>query len=90
MLGWRLEVISPTTIATLDIQLTSWYPTGRWVWQPELSSREDNEAKCKELRATSSNKVKAVVLSDLYGRMNLNLARANATAILTRCFTSDI
>ena len=35
--------------------------------------------------ATSSNKAKAVVLTDLYGRLNLNLVRANATAILTRC-----
>ena len=31
--------------------------------------------------ATSSNKAKAVVLTDLYGRLNLNLVRANATAI---------
>ena len=33
--------------------------------------------------ATSSNKTKAVVLAYLYGRLNLNLARANATAIVS-------
>ena len=40
--------------------------------------------------ATSSNKTKAVVLADLYGRLNLNLVRANATAMLSRCFVSDL
>ena len=32
---------------------------------------------------------KAEVLAALYGRLNLNLVRANATAILSRCFVSD-
>ncbi|KAL5500200.1 hypothetical protein EMCRGX_G011719 [Ephydatia muelleri] len=36
--------------------------------------------------ATSSNRAKAEVLAALYGRLNLNLVRANATAILSRCF----
>ena len=41
--------------------------------------------------ATSSNKTKAVVvLADLYRRLNLNLVRGNATAILSRCFVSDL
>ena len=31
---------------------------------------------------------KAKVLAALYGRLNLNLVRANATAILSRCFVS--
>ena len=39
---------------------------------------------------TSSNKAKAVALTDLYGSLNLNLVRANATSILTRCFASDM
>ena len=40
--------------------------------------------------ATSSNKANAAVLNSLYGRLNLNLVKANATAILTRCFASDV
>ena len=40
--------------------------------------------------ATSSNKAKAAVLNSLYGRLNLNLVKANATAMLSRCFASDI
>ena len=36
--------------------------------------------------ATSSNRAKAEVLAALYGRLNLNLVRANATAILSRYF----
>ena len=36
--------------------------------------------------ATSSNRAKAEVLAALYGRLNLILVRANATAILSRCF----
>ena len=36
--------------------------------------------------ATSSNRAKAEVLAALYGRLNLMLVRANATAILSRCF----
>ena len=39
--------------------------------------------------ATSSNRAKAEVLAALYGRLNLNLVRANATAILSRCFVPD-
>ena len=39
--------------------------------------------------ATSSNRAKAEVLAALYGRLNLNLVRANATAILPRCFVPD-
>ena len=39
--------------------------------------------------ATISNRVKAVVLADLYGRLNLNLVRANTAAILSRCFVPD-
>ena len=39
--------------------------------------------------ATSSNRAKAEVLATLYGRLNLNLIRANATAILSRCFVPD-
>ena len=35
--------------------------------------------------ATSSNRAKAVVLADLYGRLNLCLVRAN----LSRCFVPD-
>ncbi|KAL5481568.1 hypothetical protein EMCRGX_G021759 [Ephydatia muelleri] len=40
--------------------------------------------------ATSFNKAKAVVLIVLYGRLNLNLVRANTTAILTRCLAPDM
>ena len=40
--------------------------------------------------ATSSNKAKAAVLNSLYGRLNLNLVKANATAMLFRCFASDM
>ena len=40
--------------------------------------------------ATSSNKARAVVLNSLYGRLNLNLVKANATAILSRCFALDM
>ena len=40
--------------------------------------------------ATSSNKAKAAVLNSLYGRLNLNLVKANATAMLSRCFASDM
>ena len=36
--------------------------------------------------ATSFNRAKAEVLAALYGRLNL---RANATAILSRCFIPD-
>ena len=39
--------------------------------------------------ATSSNRAKAEVVAELYGRLNLNLVRANATAILSRCFVPD-
>ena len=39
--------------------------------------------------ATSSNRAKAEVLAALYGRLNLNLVRANATAILSICFVPD-
>ena len=34
--------------------------------------------------ATSTCKPKSVVLNDIYGRLNVNLVRANATAILSR------
>ena len=37
----------------------------------------------------TSNRAKAEVLAALYGRLNLNLVRANATAILSRCFVPD-
>ena len=40
--------------------------------------------------ATNSNKAKAAVLNSLYGRLNLNLVKANATAMLSRCFASDM
>ena len=30
------------------------------------------------------------VLNSLYGRLNLNLVKANATAMLSRCFASDM
>ena len=40
--------------------------------------------------ATSSSKAKAAVLSSLYGRLNLNLVKANATAMLSRCFALDM
>ena len=40
--------------------------------------------------ATSSNKAKAAVLNSLYGRLNLNLVKANATAMLSRCFALDM
>ena len=40
--------------------------------------------------ATSSNKAKAAVLNSLYGRLNLNLVKANATAMLSRCSASDM
>ena len=36
--------------------------------------------------ATSSNKARAAVLNSLYGRLNLNLVKANATAMLSGCF----
>eukprot|EP00731_Ephydatia_muelleri_P021549 Em0014g140a len=39
--------------------------------------------------ATSSNRAKAEVLAALYGRLNLNLVRANVTAILFRRFVPD-
>ena len=39
--------------------------------------------------ATSSKGAKADVLAALYGRLNLNLVRANATAILFILFVSD-
>ena len=39
--------------------------------------------------ATSSNRAKDVVLAELYGRLNLCLVRANAVAILSRCFVPD-
>ena len=39
--------------------------------------------------ATSCNRAKAVVLAELYGRLNLCLVRANAVAILSRCFVPD-
>ena len=38
---------------------------------------------------TSSNRAKAVVLAELYGRLNLSSVRANAVAILSRCFVPD-
>ena len=40
--------------------------------------------------ANSSNKARAAVLNSLYGRLNLNLVKANATAMLSRCFASDM
>ena len=40
--------------------------------------------------ATSSNKAKVAVLNSLYGRLNLNLVKASATAMLSRCFASDM
>ena len=36
--------------------------------------------------ATSSNKAKVAVPNSLYGRLNLNLVKANVTAMLSRCF----
>ena len=39
---------------------------------------------------TSSNKAKVAVLNSLYGRLNLNLVKANATAVLSTCFASDM
>eukprot|EP00731_Ephydatia_muelleri_P025603 Em0017g686a len=39
--------------------------------------------------SVSSNRAKAEVLAALYGRLNLNLVRANTTAILSRCFVPD-
>ncbi|KAL5515393.1 hypothetical protein EMCRGX_G000553 [Ephydatia muelleri] len=41
------------------------------------------------MKSLSSNRAKAEVLAALYGRLNLNLVRANATAILSRCFVPD-
>ncbi|KAL5473557.1 hypothetical protein EMCRGX_G028050 [Ephydatia muelleri] len=41
------------------------------------------------LLVSSSNRAKAEVLAALCGRLNLNLVRANATAILSRCFVPD-
>ena len=35
--------------------------------------------------ATLTCRPKSAVLRDIYGRLNLHLLRANATAILTRC-----
>ena len=40
--------------------------------------------------ATSSNRAKAEVLAALYGRLNLNLVRANATDILSRCLLAIV
>ena len=40
--------------------------------------------------ATSSNKARAAVLNSLYGRLNFNLVKAIATAMLSRCFASDM
>ena len=40
--------------------------------------------------ATSSNRAEAVVLADLYGRLNLNLVRANAAAILCQMFCPTV
>ena len=34
--------------------------------------------------ATSVGKSKSVVLHDIYGRLNMHIVRANATAILSR------
>ena len=39
--------------------------------------------------AISSNRAKAEVLAALYGRLDLNLVRANATAILSRYLVPD-
>ena len=38
--------------------------------------------------ATLTCRPKSMILSDIYGRLNLHLVRANATAILTRCVQS--
>ena len=38
---------------------------------------------------TSSNRAIAVVLVELNGRLNLSSVRANAVAILSRCFVPD-
>ena len=41
--------------------------------------------------ATCSSKTKSVVLTELYGRLNLHLVRANAIAILSRSISqSDV
>ena len=40
--------------------------------------------------ATSSNKARAAVLNSLYGKLNLKLVKANATAMLSRFFASDM
>ncbi|KAL5474567.1 hypothetical protein EMCRGX_G026533 [Ephydatia muelleri] len=56
----------------------------------ELRKHSSNDTKCKELDwlasqlATCSSKAKSVVLTELYGRLNLHLVRANAIAILAR------
>ena len=42
------------------------------------------------LLATSSNKAKAAVLNSFYDMLKLNLVKANATAVLSKCFASDM
>ena len=37
-----------------------------------------------------ATKARAAVLNSLYGRLNLNLVKSNATAMLSRCFASDM
>ena len=52
-----------------------------WSLSPQLASR----------LATCLSKTKSVVLTELYGRLNLHLVRANAIAILARSLSqSDV
>eukprot|EP00731_Ephydatia_muelleri_P006967 Em0003g1215a len=53
----------------------------------EARKHQANDPKCSELAsrlATSTCRPKSTILHEIYGRLNLNLVCANATAILSR------
>ncbi|KAL5474971.1 hypothetical protein EMCRGX_G027012 [Ephydatia muelleri] len=57
----------------------------------EARKHQANDPKCPELGlATFTGKPNSVVLNDIYGRLNVHRARANATAILSRDSSTSI
>ena len=89
--------LSVTSLLNSNVLLEVGLAAGQAARATEQRKHDENDAKCKELGwvivveayATSSNRTKAEVLAAFYGRLNLNLVRANATAILSRCFVPD-
>ncbi|KAL5481848.1 hypothetical protein EMCRGX_G004137 [Ephydatia muelleri] len=88
--------ISVTSPLNSNIMSEAGVTAGAAAQATELRKHEANDVKCSELEAMesfsslasrlaiTSSRPKSAVLSELYGRLNLNLVRANVRAIMSR------